>query len=264
MPNLTFSQTQTKIKMDSLKVWERKYFTKPLDSPFLFYCIHGNFSADFKISSGKYRTAGAPLGCELMKYGPDKHPDYVKSFMDGYLWETLTQEDSTLANQIVNSKECIIIKGQFKDTSNLNYLRDVVGVITYLLDHGGVSVYDPQGFKFYGKKDWVENIFAPNGSVPRNHVLILYSEENGLKWYHTRGLRKFGRPDLSIHDVPSQYEDAIYDLFNRFIEYEGFGGIIQEKQAIKLASLPSGMWCENKGDFDDLDFNNKHIEIHWK
>jgi hypothetical protein len=253
-----------KFNVDSLKTWERKFFTEPLDSPFLFYCVHGNFSVDFKISTEKYRTAGMPSGCEILGYGPNSHPEYVRSFLEGYLWQSLKESDSVLSEQIINSKECFVIKVELGDTSNLNYLRDVVGVITYLLDHGGVSVYDPQGFQFISKSDWIENIFKPNGSVPRNHVMILYSEENGLKWYHTRGLRKFGRPDLSIHGVPAQYEDAVYDLFNRFIEYEAFGGIIQNNQEIKMNSLPKGMYCENKGDFDDPDFNNTHIEIHWK
>lgn len=257
--NLTY-----KISMDTLKNWERKYFTEPLDSPFLFYCIFGDFSVDFKISSEKYKTAGLTLGCDLMKFGPNNHPEYIKSLLEGYLWESIKNDDPNLANQITSAKECFIIKGEFKDSSDLNYLRDIVGIITYLLDNGGVSVYDPQGFKFFGKQDWLENIFNPNGSVPRNHVIILHSEENGKRWYHTRGLRKFGRPDLSIHEVTPQYEDAVYDLFNRFIEYEAFGGIIEDNQEIKMNTLPAGMWCENKGDFEDLDFNNRHIEIHWR
>lgn len=77
-------------------------------------------------------------------------------------------------------------------------------------------------------------------------------------------MRKFGRPDLGIHNVSSSYEDAIEDLFNRFIEFEAFGRIIKDGQKINMATLPEGMWCENKGDFEDPDFNNKHIEIYWK
>ncbi len=38
--------------------------------------------------------------------------------------------------------------------------------------------------------------------MPRQHVVILTSEEcsgdgRPLTWFHTRGMRKFGRPDLS-------------------------------------------------------------------
>jgi hypothetical protein len=264
---LTIATGQTpgnKSTMDSIKNWDRKYYTKAQDSPFIFYAIHGDFSADFHISNSKYRTLGLPDGFRLIKYGPGKYPETVKSFLEGYLWEDLKKTNKGLSDQIMTSGECFILSGELPDTSNLNYLRDIVGIITYLLDNGGVSVYDPQAFTFFGKSAWAERIFNPNGSVPRNHVMILYSEENGLKWYHTRGLRKFGRPDLSIHNVPKQYEEAVTDLFNRFIEYVAFGGIIEEGQKIKMQSLPAGMWCENKGDFDDPDFNNKHVEINWK
>jgi hypothetical protein len=33
-----------------------------------------------------------------------------------------------------------------EDQSDLSYLRDTVGLLTSLLDHGGVTVYDPQMF----------------------------------------------------------------------------------------------------------------------
>jgi len=250
--------------MGTLKTWERKYFTKAFDSSFFFYVVHGNFSADLKMSQTKYRTMGVPVEVKVMKYGPSKNPEYVQSFFDGYLWNSFKENDSLLANKMMESKECIVIAGEVADTFNSNALRDVVGLITCMLDYGGVSVYDMQGFTIMGKEDWNKKIFEPNGSVPRNHVMILYSEEKEKRWYHTRGMRKFGRPDLSIHNVPSKYEDAVQDLFNRFIEYQGFGGIIADGQKIKMKTLPEGMWCETKGDNEDEDFNNKHVEIYWK
>jgi hypothetical protein len=84
-----------------------------------------------------------------------------------------------------------------------------------------------------------------------------------LAWYHTRGMRKFGRPDLSIHNVPAKYHEAVIELCNRFIEFQAFGGIIEEGQAIRMKSLPEGMTCHHEGTLDDLDFNNFHVEIVW-
>src|SRR5690348_3369357 len=164
-PTSGHTQTQ-KTNMNSLETWERKYFTKPLDSSFIFFCVYGNFSADFKISEQKYRTGGLPFGCDLMKYSSNSHPEYVKSFLEGYLWESLKNTDSTLAAQIAASGECFIIKGEFKDTSNLDHLRDIIGIITYLLDSGGNSVYDPQGFRFFSKQEWMDNVFNQAGPVP--------------------------------------------------------------------------------------------------
>jgi len=248
-----------------LENWERVYFEKPLYDPFIFLVIHGEFNVDFNISQSSYRVAGIPEGIELIRHSPEVNPSAIKSFLTGFLWEELQESDSVLANQIYSAKECFVIRGQVVDTNNLNYLRDIIGITTYLLDHGGVSVYDAQRFTFWNKRNWKQEIFLPNKSLPRNHVVILKSaEENAKSWFHTRGMRKFGRPDISIHHVELTYETTIIDLINRFIEFQAFGGIIQDRQSIKMSALPIGMWCENKGNFEDPDFNNKHVEIHWE
>jgi hypothetical protein len=73
--------------------------------------------------------------------------------------------------------------------------------------------------------------------VPRQHVVILTSEDPDdalLTWLHTRGLRKFGRPDLSVRRVPPQDREAVIDLFDRFIEFQTFGGVIEEGQEVRL------------------------------
>jgi hypothetical protein len=76
-------------------------------------------------------------------------------------------------------------------------------------------------------------------------------------------MRKFGRPELSIHDVPDELYDPIIDLFERFIELQAFGGVIAEGQDIRMKTLPAGMTCHHQGDLEDPDFNNTHVEIKW-
>jgi hypothetical protein len=150
------------------------------------------------------------------------------------------------------------------DQGDLNYLRDAVGLLTFLLDHGGIVVYDPWMFHWWEPGEWRDHVFRPGGAVARHHVVILTSEEPGdasLTWFHTRGMRKFGRPDLSLHGVPPQYRDAVIDLFERFIELQAFGGVIAEGQEICRKRLPEGMTCRHAGDVDDPDFNNAHVEI---
>src|ERR1035437_9252265 len=97
-------------------------------------------------------------------------------------------------------------------------------------------------FIFWNSADWFEKIFNPKSPVPWNHVKILFSEEeNGEMWFHTKGLRKYGRPDLSIHNVTKANEPPVIDLLNRFIEFEAFGGVIEDGQQIKMEELPIGM-----------------------
>lgn len=251
--------------MAELQDWERKYFTESGYDPFLYFVVYGNFEVDFKVAWETYNTAGIPEGIKFMKYDQEKHPKGLKQFLSGFLWEEVKNNSPLFAAEIDSSSQCYILKGEVKDSNTLNYYRDIIGIIAYLMEHGGICVYDPQMFTFWNSADWFEKIFKPMSAVPWNHVKILFSEEeNGEMWFHTRGLRKYGRPDLSIHKVSKANESPVIDLLNRFIEFQAFGGIIEDGQQIKMQELPIGMRCENEGALDDPEFNNMHVEIYWE
>jgi hypothetical protein len=229
----------------------------------LFYVVYGKFGNLPGLSSSHYRSAGLPAGLDLCHYDTEHNPRVLAGFLEGYVWDELRSRDPALASRISESKECLVLRGEVEDGETLNYLRDCVGLLTFLLDHGGIAIYDPLMFQWWEPDDWRERIFDPGGPVPRHHVVVLTSDEPepGLTWYHTRGMRKFGRPELSIHKVPTHYREAVIDLFSRFIELQALGGIIDEGQEIRMRSLPKGMTCHHRGDPDDPDFNNFHVEI---
>jgi hypothetical protein len=142
----------------------------------------------------------------------------------------------------------------------LDYLRDTAGLITHFLDNGGLAVFDPQMRKWWPSCEWRIEIFS--SLVPLRHVVILISkDENGSEWIHTRGLRKFGRPDISFPRVAAEFRDGAIDLCNRFIAFQVYGGVIMEGEAIKMKSLPSGFRCFHRGNLDDPSFNNFHVSI---
>lgn len=250
--------------MDNNGNWFRLYFSEPLYNPNIFLVIYGDFNADFRIP-GKYRITGMPDGINLMKYGPDKHPEVVHSFCEGYVWDELESTNGELAESIENSEECFVITGETSDTENLEYFRNVIGMCTYLLDHGGVGIYDPYQLKYWTKDEWIETAFEDDKPNPFNHVVILKSlNEDGTSWFHTRGLLKYGRPDLSLRKVPSDQEEVVFGLFKSLVEFQALGGIIFEGQKITAQGVPPGMQCSGlKGSLEDPDFNNMHIEILW-
>lgn len=250
----------------TLQSWERSRYESGGGVPFLFFVVFGKVSPNAPLSRSKYRSNGQPEGLELMGYGPPKHPEVPDSFRDGFLWDELKANQPQLAATIGKCEDCMILQGSPVDETSLDYLRDAVGLITYLLDSGGCAVYDPQMFRWWSASDWKKQIFDPASAVPRNHCVILFSEEDNdssLKWYHTRGMRKFGRPDISVHNVPAELEDGVIDMCNRFIEAQAFGLVVKDRQKVKMPSLPEGTEIRLKGDLDDPDFNNVHFEVIW-
>jgi hypothetical protein len=249
---------------DNLPDWPRKFYQRPGGKPFLFYAVFGAFPEMPALSRQEYRSNGVFPGLQLSHYDRGKHPDVLDGFRQGYLWDELKEHRLALAETVRAAGECLVLRGELEDQSDLKYLRDTVGLLTFLLDHGGVTVYDPQMFHWWEPEEWRERAFRPGGAVPRHHVIILTSDELedvSLTWFHSRGMRKFGRPDLSVRRAPPQYREAVIDLFERFIEFQAFGGVIEEGQEIRMKTLPKGMICHHAGDLDDPDFNNVHVEI---
>lgn len=249
---------------EQLADWPRRFYAGPGGQPFLFQVVFGIFAPMRNLSRQEYRSNGVFPGLQLSHYEQSKHPDVLDGFRQGYLWDELKRLKPGFAEVVQAAGECLILRGQLEDQSNLNYLRDTVGLLTFLLDEGGIAIYDPWIFRWWEPREWKDRIFQPGGAVPRHHVVILTSEEPevpSLTWFHSRGMRKFGRPDLSAHHVPPQYCDSVIDLFERFVEFQAFGGTIEEGQEIRVKRLPKGMVCSHAGGLDDPDFNNVHIEI---
>lgn len=249
---------------EQLADWHRRFYRGPGGRPLLLHVVFGAFPQMAPLSRQDYRSNGVFPGLQLSHHDRSKHPEVLDGFRQGYLWDDLKRLKPGLAEAVQAAGECLILRGELEDQSNLNYLRDTVGLLTFLLDQGGVALYDPWIFHWWEPGEWKDRIFEPGAAVPRHHVAILTSEDPeapSLTWFHSRGMRKFGRPDLSAHRVSTQYRDAVIDLFERFIEFQAFGGTIEDGQEIRVKTLPKGMICNHAGDLDDPDFNNVHVEI---
>jgi hypothetical protein len=249
-----------------LTSWPRPHFKAGGGNALMMYQVFGSVTGPLDISEAKHRTTGMPAGVKIQYHDRERHADAFGWFKPGYLWECLQKENPDLARAVDAAPGCLRIQGNVADPSTLDYFRDVVGVITAALEKGATVVFDPQMFKWWSPAEWRARVFDPDGPVPRHHVVTLTSEEEepkGTEWIHTRGMRKFGRPDLSIHAVPKAHREAMIDLCDRFIELQAFGGLIPEGQVIRMSSLPQGLTCHHGGDLEDPDFNNVHVEVRW-
>ncbi len=276
--------------------WPRSQYQPGGAEAFLFFAVYGRFTTVLQIPGAVYRTAGLPAGITIRKLSRAQSPEFP--FSTGPIGELLQPKQPALFAALQEAPECAIIQGAVPDPSNLNYLRDTVGLVMFFLENGGVAVMDPQQFKLYDAARWRAEIFEPEPPHLNRHVVILVSEERGHSspapgveeegaegqlvsslappaaagvaptaagrlWIHTRGLHKFGRPDLSVRHVPRGQQVAAIELCNRFIQLQAQGGLISEGQEIRMASLPPGLVCHHTGRIEDPDFNNVHVEMRW-
>lgn len=249
--------------VNTLVDWKREQYKSGGGNALLFYAVHGKFEQPFTLDRQHYRSNGPPPGVRVEIHKRENNPD-TDFFVSDYLGSELEAQGKELQEAVLASPESLLVLGELEDPSDLNYLRDTVGFIMSLLDQGGLAVCDPQRLTWWTAESWENELFDPAMAVPRHHVIILTSLEEknpNLTWVHTRGMRKFGRPDLSIRNVPQKYFNTVTELCNRFIEHQAFGMLVPDGQEILMEGLPGGLICYNKGDLEDPDFNNVHIEM---
>jgi hypothetical protein len=244
----------------SLPNWPRPRFEPGGGDAMVFYALYGQFPANIQVSAEKYRTAGVPQGVRIKKVTRQDMPDFP--FTGSGISRLLQPQLPEVFASIQSAPECLILTGEVQDPSDLNYLRDAIGLVSYFLDEGAQAVIDPQKLGLYSAQSWRHEIFEPQPPKFLNHVIILVTPElGGTKWIHTRGLRKFGRPDLSLPAIAPEHEQAAIDLCNRLIILQAEGTRIPEGEEIQVESLPYPMTCHHAGDPDDPDYNNVHVEI---
>ena len=247
-----------------LKSWPRPHFKPNGGTPLVFYVVFGKFDLTKQLSRSKYRVSGMPEWLELASYNQSTHRNVFQDYQSGPLWEMLKRDLPLLAREAEQASECIALRGEPDDSSNLDYFRDTIGIVSWLLDVGGVAIYDPQMLWIWSADEWREDVFEPNEPNPDRHTTILVSEEeDSTSWYHTRGMRKYGRPDLSAHHVSSDHAEGVASMIERFVEYQALGAVIADGEPVRMHKLPPGGICRHGGDLDDPDFNNVHIEIEW-
>ena len=222
-----------------------------------WYEVHGSFSDPLalELSRSRHRVRDVPAGIEVrLVPGAEALGRWSRHQRD-----ELERHPGSITSAVTTAPGCAIVRGEMPDRPDLDDLRDIVGVISALLDAGGIAVHDVQTLRWWSASEWRDR-FSADELLVANHVVILESDD----WLHTRGLRKFGRPDVSIHGVHMERREAALELIHRTIDFQVHGGVVDSRREISLQGYPEGMHFEPHladRDLDAPDFNNVWLEV---
>lgn len=238
--------------------WPRSRYVAGGGDALVYFEVCGQFESPLQLSLEKYHCEGAPEGVSL-----ELAPNDLSRW-EGPMLEALRESDPAAAQQIEAAPQVVSILGRVSDPATLDYLRDTLGLVAALLDQGGVGVVEPQTLQLYCPSAWRETFWS-GGFEPASHCVILLSmEEDGTVWLHTRGMRLYGRPDLSCHHVKPEEVEKLQPVFNGLIRMQAAGAIIPEGQMVQAVGVEERLSCHHGGDLEDPNFNNLHIELHWE
>ncbi len=213
--------------------WEREYYQPEAGDAELGFLVFGDLRADMEVDAKTYRTSGPPEGVGMELFSRAEHTEWFESLLGGYAG-VLLEEDSALAAAVGKAPSVALVSGVVEDPETLDYLRDTVGVVTALLDAGGVAVFDSVALRWWSPVEWRETIFDPAGPEPIEQVTLLAAQEEDGFRLHSRGLAKFGRPDLGASGLTEDDLETFAGLFESLVVMLAGGATIPDGQRLRI------------------------------
>jgi hypothetical protein len=266
--------------------WDRPQYEAGGGDASVLLVVFGPKPEPLRVTSLAHRVMPMDLLLEL-EY---QEPHVAAALLDSPAGATLLQGWEGEEPSVLAADGCMVMRAEVPDPKDLRYLRNCVGVATAILEAGGRAVANLQSLGMFTPEQWRGVIFAPDKPQPRLHVNVFHGAEDaqgapqgagskdegapqgagseaqgapqgagseeGTVWLHSRGMRAFGRPDLSIRHVPEHAMAAASDLCNRLIESQAYGAVIPDGPL-------EGMVAHTTGSLEDPDFDNRHIELAW-
>ncbi|HET6806864.1 MAG TPA: hypothetical protein VFH59_15630 [Frateuria sp.] len=247
------------------EAWPRPYWQPSDETIVLQFYVFGRFAEDLAIPAARYASHGLPEGVTVQRHGHNALRSWEGYPLKGTLGELLEEDAPAAFERARAAPEVLVVRGELADRDSLDYLRDTLGVLAGLLDVGGAAILDPQILTLFDADAWRRHYLVPGGAPPRHHVLILRNagDEEGRATIHTRGLRKFGRPDLSMRHVPDAQAAQAGMLCERLVELQALGARFVEGQPLEVEGLPGELVAQPDGSLDDPRFNNTHVAFDW-
>lgn len=242
--------------------WSRPHWSRDEAKAMLLYFVFGQFAGELRLDSSAHGSRGLPPGAEMHRIPKALLAHWEGHPLRGALGGVLRDGNPDAFEAARTANECLMLRGELPDPESLGYLRDTLGVVSALLDAGGVAVVDPQILEMFAANDWQR--YAGECSAPRDHVLVLCQDDKaGLAWVKTRGMRKFARPDVSIRRVPQEDVQRAGAVAARLVDLQARGMRFGDGSTVEVEGMPDGLTVARRGSLDDPGFNNVHLELVW-
>lgn len=239
---------------------ERQYYQDIHYKPYLFYVIFGVSADELQVSSQTHHVDALCENLQIQALYRKEHGEYMSSFFSGQLGAILKEENPALFEQCRQADQCLILRGDIEKDDTLDYMRNVIGILQALIEKGAIGILDLFTFSLYSPEAWTTRFFE-NDVNAQDHVMIFITEENDKYWLHTRGMIKFGRPDLSLFESDQEHLEIDKLILDQMIYYSGQGAFFDGEAIIHTDHSPYKVNCEFVPDWSNDDFNNAYTRI---
>ncbi|HZN67313.1 MAG TPA: hypothetical protein VFB66_18640 [Tepidisphaeraceae bacterium] len=229
--------------------WPRPHFKPSGGRASLFYLVFGEPPAHLNVKRARHHVDQLPPELQVSIHARTDDAAWFDGWLSNPLGAEIPHVFETNARSVYAAGRVAAVRGEFDDPSSLAYLRNTVGVVSAIAEEGAVSVFDVHALTWWTPQEWRTRFVDRSEFHIADHIFTAVSlEETGRTVrMRTRGMKKFGRPELQLRHVPGAPDGngrAVHhatEVLSGLANYMAHGGVIADGETMHLARFDASI-----------------------
>jgi hypothetical protein len=184
----------------TVPLWPRPYFEAGTQPTKIFFVCFGKAPlGDVETSRARFGLPSVDLlsKVDLREHQRAQNRAWFEGWWAGSFGSIAQRDLGDDLPLLTTSDVCFTLGLELPDVGDLSPVQTIWGLTRWLCARGCSVVLDVHAFQFRTRQD-IDALAFDAGDVERDVKLVLETEptRDGLHLFHTRGLCKFGRPEL--------------------------------------------------------------------
>jgi len=234
MPNVPMPDTVT------IPDWPRPHYQPSASKAALFYLVFGEPPAHLNVKRARHHVDDLPAQLQVSIHGRGDDP----AWFDGWFGPPVGAEIPLVfgegAGDVYKAQRVAAVRAEFADADSLSYLRNTVGVVSAIAESGAVAIFDVSALTWWRPDEWRRRFVDRSEFHIGDHIFTAVAQESSGLSMQTRGMGKFGRPELLVRHLPGERDldgPVVRDaaaVLDGLANYLARGGVIDAGQTMHL------------------------------
>jgi hypothetical protein len=208
----------------------------------LFYLVFGEPPAHLNVKRAIHHVDELPPQLTVSIHGRGDDPAWFDGWFSPPVGAEIPLVFGDDAPQVYRADRVAAVRAEFNDPSSLAYLRNTVGVVSAIAEASSVAIFDVAALTWWRPQEWRRRFVERSEFFIGDHIFTAVSEDSpggGLSM-QTRGMGKFGRPELLVRHLPGPRDldgPAVRDaaaVMDGLANYLARGGVVVDGQTMHL------------------------------
>jgi hypothetical protein len=223
--------------------WPRPHYQRSPSTASLFYLVFGEPPAHLNVKRARHHVDELPPQLQVSIHGRGDDPAWFDGWLSPPVGLEIPHVFGAAAQDVYRANRVAAVRAEFPDPGSLAYLRNTVGVVSAIAEEGAVAVFDVSALTWWRPDEWRMRFVERSAFHIGDHIFTAVSEDAGgagTLSMQTRGMRKFGRPELLVRHLPGPRDleapavKAASEVMDGLANYAARGGVLADGQTMRL------------------------------